>query len=74
MSPFLVHKCVCHDIDFVNVKKYVEENNITTVTELQRDEVCSTKCHMCEPYVELMINTGEVEFKPGAYIGRKKSS
>ena len=74
MSPFLVHKCVCHHIEFVNVKEYVQEHNIETVSELQRDEVCSTKCQMCEPYVELMIETGEVEFKPGAYIGRKKSS
>ena len=74
MTSFLVHKCVCHNIDFIDVKKYVQENKIETVRELQRDEVCSTKCKMCEPYVELMIKTGDVEFKPGAYIGRKKSS
>lgn len=74
MSPFLVHKCVCHSIDFVDIKEYVKENSIETINELQKADVCSTKCHMCEPYIELMMKTGEVEFKPGAYIGRKKSS
>ncbi len=74
MTPFLVHKCVCHNIDFTDVKKYVEEHQIQDVKELQAAEVCSTKCQMCEPYVEILIKTGEVEFQPGAYIGRKKSS
>lgn len=74
MSSFLVHKCVCHHIDFVDVKQYVQDNDIKSIVELQRDEICSTKCHMCEPYVELLLKTGEVEFEPGAYIGRKKSS
>lgn len=74
MPSFLVHKCVCHDIEFVDVKEYVEEHSIDSVKELQAASVSSTKCQMCEPYVEMLIKTGEVEFQPGAYIGRKKSS
>lgn len=74
MTPFLVKKCVCHDISIADVKEYVHENNIESVRELQAADVCSTKCQMCEPYIELMMKTGEVEFQPGAYMGRKKSS
>jgi len=74
MNPFLVNKCVCHNMSFVDVKKYIEVHQIQTVRELQAADICSTKCKMCEPYVELVIKTDEVEFVPGAYIGRKKSS
>ncbi|NET33420.1 MAG: hypothetical protein F6K19_15595 [Cyanothece sp. SIO1E1] len=74
MNPFLVNKCVCHNTSFEDIKKYVEEHQVKTVRELQASDICSTKCQMCEPYVELVIKTGEVEFVPGAYIGRKKSS
>lgn len=74
MSSFLVHKCVCHDIEFTEIKKFIHENRVQSVKGLQAVELCSTKCKMCEPYVELVLKTGETEFQPGAYNGRKKSS
>ena len=68
MSSFLVHKCVCHDINFVDIKKYIIEQDISNVKALQDADICSTKCKMCKPYLELLLKTGEVEFEPGAYI------
>ena len=70
MSSFLVHKCVCHDINFVDIKKYIIENNIKSIKALQVANICSTKCKMCKPYLELLLQTGEVEFDLGTYLNR----
>lgn len=74
MTQFLVNRCVCHSISFEDVKQIAKAEQFESVRELRAAEVCSTKCKMCEPYLELMIKTGEVAFEPGAYIGRKKIS
>jgi len=74
MSAFLVNRCVCHDISFTEVKEYLNVHQVKSVTELQAADICCTKCQMCEPYIDLVIKTGEVEFQPGAYIGQKKYS
>ncbi len=74
MSAFLVHRCICHNIDFVDIKEYVTQNNIEHIIELQNNEICSTKCQLCKPYVEILIETGVVQFKPGAYIPKKNTS
>ena len=73
MSEFLVNQCICHKKTFDEVKAYAEENGYTTVEELQAEEFCSNSCRMCKPYIELMFETGETAFKPGAYYGRKSA-
>lgn len=74
MSEFLVNRCVCQKRSFEEIKEYALEHEITDIKLLQVKEICSNKCHMCVPYVELMLVTGETSFEPGAYIRRKKSS
>lgn len=71
MSQFSVSKCICHSIDFTEVKSYSEENNITSVKELQEKKYCSCGCGLCAPYIELMLETGETSFEPGAYYKRR---
>lgn len=61
-----VSRCICHNRDFAEVKKYAEEKGYSTVEELQADRFCSCGCGLCIPYVELMLETGETEFDPRA--------
>lgn len=74
MGGFKVDRCVCQKISFDEIKDYARVHQITDIKQLQAREICSNKCHMCAPYVELVLETGEVSFEPGAYIGRKQSS
>lgn len=74
MSRFLVTKCICHNKNFSEIKKYVEDHNIEKVEELQSQNYCSNGCGLCLPYIELMLETGEISFEPGAYYKRKKAT
>lgn len=74
MSKYTVTKCICHDRSFEDIKVHAEENKITSVEQLQQERYCSCSCGLCIPYVELMLETGETEFTPGAYYRRKKDS
>ncbi|HCD53236.1 MAG TPA: hypothetical protein DEQ34_12355 [Balneolaceae bacterium] len=71
MTPYRVTKCVCKKITFKEIKVYVEEHGVQDVEELRDAGVCSSKCRMCDPYIRLMMETGETEFKPGAFLGNK---
>ncbi len=71
MSRFTVSKCICHKKDFTEIKNFVEENGISSVRELQELKYCSCGCGLCEPYIELMLKTGETSFEPGAFYKRK---
>ena len=65
-----VDRCVCHDVLFEQIKERAEKEGISTIEELQALEICSTKCRMCLPYIEMMFETGETKFRPGAYFER----
>ena len=58
-----VSRCVCYDISFEELKERSKENNLS-FDELQQTTGCSTGCGMCEPYVRLMLNTGQTSFQP----------
>ena len=73
MSEFLVNRCICHKKSFEEIKEYLEDNGLTSVEELQSAGFSSNSCKMCKPYIELMLETGETCFKPGAYYGRKNA-
>jgi len=72
MSRKNVTRCICHSRSFDEIKKYAEENHITSVVTLQDQEICSGGCGMCAPYVELMLQTGETAFEASAFYRRKK--
>ena len=74
MARKSVTKCICHDRNFEEIKEYAANNNITSVVTLQERKICSGGCRMCAPYVQLMLETGETAFEPGAYYRRKKKS
>jgi NAD(P)H-nitrite reductase large subunit len=72
MSRYLVNRCICHSRSFKEIKAYAEESGITSVEELQAEDFCSCGCGLCIPYIELMFETGDTKFEPGAYY--KKAS
>ncbi|MEX0610101.1 MAG: hypothetical protein WD016_09600 [Balneolaceae bacterium] len=74
MSRFLVNKCICHNKEFSEVKKHAEEKGYSTVKELQAENYCSNSCGLCIPYVEMVLETGDTEFEPGAYYKKSSSS
>lgn len=69
-----VVKCICHDRSFEEIKEYAEEQDLNTIEELREERFCSCGCRMCTPYVELVLETGETVFEPGAYYKRKDNS
>ncbi len=68
-----VTKCICHSRTFNEIKEYARENGISTVEELQEEKFCSCGCGLCSPYIELVLETGETEFTPGAYYRKSNS-
>ena len=72
MTRFLVNKCICHSRPFSEIKEYAEKQGYTSVEELQSEKYCSCSCGLCIPYVEMMLETGETEFEPGAFYKNTK--
>ncbi|NGP76940.1 hypothetical protein G3570_09870 [Balneolaceae bacterium YR4-1] len=69
-----VTRCICHSRSFEEIKEYAKEQGISSVEKLQERKYCSSGCGLCSPYVEMVLETGETEFTPGAYYRKKKTS
>lgn len=72
MPKRTVDKCICHDKSFEEIKQYASEKNIQSVEELRSARFCSCGCGLCGPYVEMVLDTGETAFEPGAYYRKAK--
>jgi bacterioferritin-associated ferredoxin len=72
MSDNQVTRCICHDKSFEEIKKYAEENNISSLDELQSQNFCSNSCRMCSPYVEIVLESGQTDFYPGEPYRKNK--
>lgn len=59
-----VTRCICHQINFSEVKKISEERGLSTVQELQVEKICSTNCKLCVPYIKKLLKTGRTAFQP----------
>ena len=57
-----IDKCICFDTTFKEMKKLMQENNITTIEELRIIKPVSLNCKLCLPYIMEMIKTGKTEF------------
>jgi len=74
MSDFLVNRCICHERSFEEIKEYAQQKGYKDLEDLQIDNYCSNGCRICAPYVEMVLETGETAFEPGAYYKRKNKS
>lgn len=59
-----VTRCICHQISFEEIKKISDNKEFDTVEKLRVEGICSTNCRLCEPYIKMMLKTGEVSFQP----------
>ncbi len=73
MNRYRVTRCVCHDISFREVLDHAKNNGLTALEELQRANICSTQCKLCLPYVEMVLETEETAFEPGAYLRKEEA-
>lgn len=64
----MVDRCICRDRSFKEVLEYAKEHELTTTNALEAADFCCTNCKLCEPYIELALETGQTEFVPGAFI------
>lgn len=72
MSANNVTECICHDRGFEEIRRYANQYNLTSVDELQDRDYCSNHCGLCEPYVEIVLQTGQTEFEPGEPFRKRR--
>ncbi len=57
-----VTRCVCHNLSFDELKRRADAERLSF--EQLRDRTrCASGCGMCEPYIQLMLLTGETRFR-----------
>jgi len=57
-----VDRCICHKITFSDIKKIADEKGYSTIEELQKANISSTNCKLCQPYVKEMLRNGKTSF------------
>lgn len=63
MGGMVVDRCICFDVTFAKIKELAQREGLS-LEELKQRTGCCTGCTMCEPYVRLMLRTGQTEFVP----------
>ena len=53
-----IRRCVCHDTTFAELR----ESGLTNLEAIANQFGCTTGCGLCRPYIERMLQTGEVAF------------
>ncbi|MEO1584938.1 MAG: (2Fe-2S)-binding protein [Planctomycetota bacterium] len=56
-----VDRCVCHTVPFTELKQLADAGT-DSFDDLSMETGCGTGCGMCEPYVRLMLKTGQTSF------------
>lgn len=56
-----VTKCVCHELEFAALKELARRMEFD-FDALRAWSGCCTGCGSCEPYVRLMLETGQTRF------------
>lgn len=56
-----VDRCACHDISFAELKRLTCTLGCD-LGAIKSSTGCATSCGMCEPYIRLMLRTGETRF------------
>ena len=73
MSLYQVTRCICHDRSFKDILEKAEYLDLKSVSALREAGICSTKCKLCEPYLEIALESGRISFAPGEYLEPKET-
>jgi bacterioferritin-associated ferredoxin len=57
-----VSRCICRDLPFTDLKQIATTEHLN-FEQLRARTGCSATCRLCEPYVRLMLLTGETRFR-----------
>jgi len=57
-----IDRCVCYDVLFAELKSVARERDCASIPALQEHVAFGLNCRLCHPYVERMLETGEVRF------------
>lgn len=49
-------RCICHNISIKEISALVKQGGYS-LSKLQENGVCATKCKLCIPYIEKEINS-----------------
>ncbi len=63
MTGLRIDRCVCFAIRFAELREVASRTGATTIPELQQHIAFGKGCKLCHPYVQRMLETGEVEFR-----------
>jgi bacterioferritin-associated ferredoxin len=58
-----IDRCVCFDVRFAELKEMAERTGARSVPELQEHIEFGRNCHLCHPYVRLMLQSGLTVFR-----------
>ena len=58
-AEFPVRKCVCFDVTFAEIRR----GGVKSVREIEDRFGAGTGCQTCQPYLRLMLETGETSFR-----------
>ena len=57
-----VHRCLCFNHTFGDLKRLAEEHGLTTVQQITERTGCGSGCGLCLPYLDLVLRTGQTAF------------
>lgn len=57
-----IDRCVCFNVPFSFLREVAREHDCTSIAALQVHVRFGLNCKLCHPYVERMLDTGEVVF------------
>lgn len=58
-----VTRCVCHNQDFEQLLDLARRENLN-FEQLRDSTGCASGCGMCEPYIRVMLRSGQTHFRP----------
>ena len=61
MTQGIVDRCVCMELSFAALAKLAQREGLD-FEALKAKTGCCTGCRTCEPYVRLMLKTGQTRF------------
>lgn len=54
----MVNRCVCNEVPFLEISALIKKERISSLEELKKKITVCTKCKLCEPFIEKILEKG----------------